>query len=40
VHSRHRSGERGWGKTKNRDYWRYQLEREGALNRPRVKQFV
>jgi hypothetical protein len=24
----------------NRDYWRYELERESALNRQRVKQFV
>src|SRR5262249_4327127 len=36
----YRSGERGWVKTKNRDYWRYELERESAINRPRVKQFV
>jgi bifunctional non-homologous end joining protein LigD len=28
---RYRSGERAWIKTKNRDYWRYELEREGAL---------
>jgi bifunctional non-homologous end joining protein LigD len=33
-------GERGWIKTKNRDYWRYELEREGALNRRRERQFV
>jgi bifunctional non-homologous end joining protein LigD len=38
--SRYRPGERGWVKTKNRDYWRYELERESALNKPRVKQFV
>src|SRR5436189_4003637 len=29
--SRYVSGERGWIKTKNRDYWRYEMEREGAL---------
>jgi bifunctional non-homologous end joining protein LigD len=29
--SRYLSGERGWIKTKNRDYWRYEMEREGAL---------
>jgi hypothetical protein len=23
-------GEGGWIKTKNRDYWRYELEREGC----------
>jgi hypothetical protein len=31
---------RGWVKTKNRDYWRWALEREGALNRRRERQFV
>src|SRR5438876_589539 len=29
--SRYRSAERGWIKTQNRDYWRYKMEREGAL---------
>lgn len=38
--SRYRPGERGWVKTKNRSYWRYEIERESALNKPRVKQFV
>ena len=33
-------GERGWVKIKNRAYWRYELERESAINRPRVKQFA
>jgi len=28
---RYTPGERGWIKTKNREYWRYALEREGAL---------
>ena len=28
---RYTSGERGWIKTKNRDYWRWEMEREGAL---------
>jgi hypothetical protein len=32
--------ERGWIKTKNRDYWRWELEREGALSRRRVRKFV
>jgi hypothetical protein len=33
-------GERGWIKTKNRDYWRSEMEREGAFNSPRERQFV
>ena len=33
-------GERGWVKTKNRSYWRWEMERESAMNKPRVKQFV
>jgi hypothetical protein len=37
---RYVSGERGWIKTKNRDYWRWELEREGVLNRRRERQFV
>jgi bifunctional non-homologous end joining protein LigD len=37
---RYLPGERGWIKTKNRDYWRWELEREGALNRRRERQFV
>jgi ATP-dependent DNA ligase len=28
---RYLPGERGWVKVKNRAYWRYELEREGAL---------
>lgn len=38
--SRNRPHERGWVKIKNRNYWRYELERESALNKPCVKQFV
>jgi ATP-dependent DNA ligase len=38
--SRYLPGERGWIKTKNRDDWRYELEREGVLKRRRVRQFV
>lgn len=38
--SRYRPGERGWIKIKNRDYWRYEPEREGAISKRRVKQFV
>jgi bifunctional non-homologous end joining protein LigD len=38
----YRPGQRGWIKIKNRDYWRYEMKREGAiesrLRRPR--QFV
>ena len=33
-------GERRWIKTKNRDYWRYEMEREGAFNSRRERQFV
>ena len=33
-------GERGWIRTKNRDYWRYEMEREGALRSRRSRQFV
>src|SRR5918912_1155991 len=29
--ARYLPGERGWIKTKNRAYWRYEMEREGAL---------
>ena len=31
---------RGWMKIKNRDSFRYEMERESAINKPRVKQFV
>jgi ATP-dependent DNA ligase len=37
---RYTSGERGWVKTKNRAYCRWELEREGALRQRRVRQFV
>jgi bifunctional non-homologous end joining protein LigD len=33
-------GERGWVKTKNRAYWRYEMEREGAIRSRRPRQFV
>lgn len=33
--SRYTPGERGWVKTKNRKYGRYELERESATPRPR-----
>jgi ATP-dependent DNA ligase len=29
---RYLPGERGWVKVKNRDYWRYEMERAGAFN--------
>ena len=38
--SLYRPGQRGWIKIKNRNYWRYELERESAITKPRVKQFV
>jgi bifunctional non-homologous end joining protein LigD len=37
---RYVSGGRGWIKTKNRDYWRYEMEREGAMTLKRERQFV
>jgi bifunctional non-homologous end joining protein LigD len=37
---RYLPGERGWIKTKNRDYWRYEMEREGAFKIRRERQFV
>jgi bifunctional non-homologous end joining protein LigD len=36
----YRPGERVWTKIKNRDYWRYELERESAISRPRQRIFV
>jgi bifunctional non-homologous end joining protein LigD len=38
--SRYLPGERGWIKIKNRDYWRYEIEREGRFNSRRERQFV
>jgi len=37
--SRYRPGERGWVKTKNRSYWRWEMEREGTI-RSRRRAFV
>jgi bifunctional non-homologous end joining protein LigD len=37
---RYVSGERAWIKTKNRAYWRYEMEREGAFKIRRERQFV
>ena len=37
---RYVSSERGWIKSKNRDYWRWEMEREGALHHRRERQFV
>jgi bifunctional non-homologous end joining protein LigD len=31
LHERYFPGERAWVKVKNRTYWRYELEREGAI---------
>jgi bifunctional non-homologous end joining protein LigD len=31
VDGRYRPGQRGWVKIKNRDYWRYEIERESNL---------
>jgi len=40
LHEPYRPGERAWVKTKNCDYWRYEMEREGALRVKRPRQFV
>src|SRR5262249_12274540 len=40
VDRRYMPGYRGWTRIKNRAYWRYELERESAINRPRQRQFV
>jgi hypothetical protein len=33
-------GARAWIKAKNREYWRYKMEREGAIKTKRERQFV
>jgi bifunctional non-homologous end joining protein LigD len=38
--SRYRPAEPGWVKTKNREYWRYDMERESAINRRHQRTFV
>ena len=38
--SRYALGERGWVKVKNRAYWRYEMERESAINSRRVRRFI
>jgi ATP-dependent DNA ligase len=38
--SRYRPGERGWVKIKNRQYWRYEMERESAITSGRQRMFV
>jgi hypothetical protein len=40
LHCPYVQGERGWVKTKNRDHWRWEMEREGASKIPRERQFV
>jgi ATP-dependent DNA ligase len=40
LSARYLPGERGWIETKNRAYWRYELEREGASRIRREGQFV
>jgi ATP-dependent DNA ligase len=37
---RYTPGERGWIKTKNRDHWRWELEREGASKIGRERPFI
>jgi hypothetical protein len=38
--NRYRPNDRGWIKIKNRSYWRYELERESAVNSRRERMFV
>ena len=38
--SRYVPGDRGWIKTKNRAYWRFEMEREGAFKSRRQRQLV
>jgi bifunctional non-homologous end joining protein LigD len=40
LRGRYVPGECGWVKTKNRDYWRWEIERGGASKVRRVRQFV
>ena len=40
LSSRYRPAVRGWVKIKNRDYWRYELERESAIKSRHPRQFV
>jgi bifunctional non-homologous end joining protein LigD len=40
LSGRYLPGRRGWIKTKNRDYWRYDMEREAARSVRRQRQFV
>jgi bifunctional non-homologous end joining protein LigD len=37
---RYQPGERGWAKIKKRDYWRYEIDRESAINKRRKCMFV
>jgi bifunctional non-homologous end joining protein LigD len=38
--SAYRPGERGWVKIKNREYWRYEMQREGVVRSRRPRAFV
>ena len=40
LSSRYSPSVRGWVKIKNRNYWRYEIERESAISRPRRRMFV
>jgi ATP-dependent DNA ligase len=37
---RYLPGRSGWIKTKNREYWRYEMEREGAVRSRPPRAFV
>jgi hypothetical protein len=38
--ARYVPGYRGWLKIKNKNSWRYEMEREAAVNKPRQRMFV
>jgi bifunctional non-homologous end joining protein LigD len=40
LDGRYRPGERGWIKIKNRAYWRYEMERESAIDSRHQRAFV
>ena len=36
LYERYLPGERAWVKVENREYWRWELEREGAMQNRRL----
>ena len=39
-HGRYQPGQRAWVKVKNREYWRYEIQREAAMMQRRPRTFV